>query len=76
MLLTTPFARTTLLLVLAAFAAALMLIRVNAGQQQRAATPSSPTVSFVSHTPGSTAHDRHEYRLRVASTAAASGVSG
>jgi hypothetical protein len=72
-LLTTPFARTALLLVLAAFATALMVVRINVGQEHGAAAPASPTVSLSSHTPGSTAHERHEYRLRVAQATAASG---
>ena len=73
MLLTTPFARTALLVVLAGVAAALMLIRVNVGQEQGATTPVSPAVSFARHTPGSAAHERHGYRLRVAQGIAASG---
>jgi hypothetical protein len=73
MLLTSPFARTALVLVLVAFATALMLIRVSVSQQQGTAAPSSPTVSLAGHTPGSTAHERHEYRLSVAQATAASG---
>jgi len=72
-LLTAPFARTALLLVLAALATALMLIRVSASQPQGADAPTSPMVSLASHTPGSAAHERHEYRLRVAQAIAASG---
>lgn len=73
MLLTTLYARTALLLVLAAFATSLMVIRVNVGREQAAAAPASPAVSLASHTPGSTAHERYEYRLRVAQATAASG---
>ena len=74
MLLTTPFARTALLVVLAAFATVLMLIRVSVGQEQGATSPVSPAVSFARHTPGSAAQERHEYRLRVDARAiAASG---
>ena len=73
MLLTTPYARTALLLVLAALATALMLIRVSVSQPQGGAALSSPVISLASHTPGSAAHERHEYRLRVAQAAAAAG---
>ena len=73
MLLTSPRARTALLLVVTAVAAALMVVRFNASQQQGAAapsSPSSPSVSLTRQTPGSVAHERHEYRLRVAQTTA------
>ena len=73
MLLTTSFARTAVLIVLTAAAAALMLVRVNASQQQSASVPSTPEVSIASHTPGVAAHERHEYRLRVAQAATTAG---
>ena len=72
MLLTIPLARAALLVVLVAFATALMLVRVSAGQERGATTPAGPIVSFARHTPGSEAHERHEYRLRVAQAIAAS----
>ncbi len=73
MLLTSSFARTAVLIVLTAAAAALMLVRVNASQQQGTATPSTPEVSLASHTPGSAAHERHQYRLRVAQATTTAG---
>lgn len=71
MLVTSPYARTALLLVLAALATALMLARVTAGQRREPATPSGQAVSLAGHTPGSTAHERHAYRLRLAAAAVA-----
>lgn len=75
MLLTSPLARTVLLLVLAALAAVLMVARLTAShpQERGAVTPESQVVSLTRHSPGSEAHARHEYRLRVAATAAAAG---
>ena len=66
MLLASPLVKTALLLLLTAFAAALMLVRVNASQKQADAAPSTPVVSLAGHTPGSAARERHAYRLRVA----------
>jgi len=73
MLFTSSFARTAILIVLTAAAAALMLVRVNASQQRGAAIPSSPEISLARHTPGSVAHERHEYRLRVAQATTTAG---
>ena len=72
MLVTSPLARTALLLTLATLAAALMMVRVTVSQQKAEAGPASQTISFAGHTPGSAAHERHAYRLRLAAAAAAS----
>lgn len=72
MLMTSPLARVAIVLVLTAFMAALMLVRVGSGERQGPATASITPVSLEGHTPGSTAHDRHEYRLRLAAAAASS----
>jgi hypothetical protein len=71
MLVTSLVARTTLLLTLTALATALMLVRFMVDQQQGAATRTAPSVSLAGHTPGSTAHERREYRLRLAAAAVA-----
>jgi hypothetical protein len=75
MLLTSPLARTVLLLVLAALVAALMVARVTVSDRegQGAVAPESRVVSLSGHSPGSEAHARHEYRLRVVAAAAAAG---
>ncbi len=72
MITTTPLARTAIVLVLTAAMAALMLVRIGDGEHQEAAPSSITPVSLARHTPGSAAHDRHEYRLRLAAAAASS----
>jgi len=73
MLMTSPLARVAIVLVLTAFVGALMLVRVGSGERQKpSATASIAPVSLESHTPGSAAHDRHEYRLRLAAAAGSS----
>ena len=72
MLVTAPLARVGVVLVLTAAMAALMLVRVGYGERQRAVPPSIAPVSLERHTPGSTARDRHAYRLRLAAAAASS----
>jgi hypothetical protein len=71
MLITSLVARTALLLTLTALATALMLVRFTVDQQQGPATLSGQAVSLAGHTPGSTAHERREYRLRLAAAAVA-----
>ncbi len=73
MLMTFPLARIAIVLVLTAFVAALMLVRVSSGERQgQSATASTAPVSLERHTPGSAAHDRREYRLRLAAAAGSS----
>jgi hypothetical protein len=73
MLLTVPFARTALLLALAALATTLMLARFTVLQQQGMTARPEQTVSHAEHTPVSTAHARHASRLRVDASAVTSG---
>jgi hypothetical protein len=73
MLLTTPVARVAILLVLTAFVAALMLIRLTASTHPGTAVRASTAVLVARHAPGSAAHDRHEYRLLLGKAASASG---
>ncbi len=54
-----------------AHSSARMLVRFTVDQQQGPATPSGQAVSLAGHTPGSTAHERREYRLRLAAAAVA-----
>lgn len=72
MLATTPLARVAIVLVLTAFMAALMLVRVGNGEHQGSARSSITPVSLARHTPGSAAHDRREYRLQLAAVATSS----
>ena len=72
MVMTSPLLRVAIVMALTAFMAALMLVRVGSGERQGPATSLITPVSLAGHTPGSTAHDRHEYRLRLAAAAASS----
>jgi FlaG/FlaF family flagellin (archaellin) len=72
MVMTSPLARVAIVVVLTACMAALMLVRVGSGERQVPATSSLAPVSLTGHTPGSAAHDRHEYRLRLAAATATS----
>lgn len=65
MLVTTPRTQVAVVVMLAAAMAVLMLVRLGYGERSVAAPRSITPVSLERHTPGSAAHDRGAYRLRL-----------